>query len=162
MMQIAGTKIHIGGEESHSLTNDREWAVVNTAQTIHYGYMGWDRKYNKPSSNHPNYILLERDQLFSLNWVDGAARVYEWTKPEGFTQILDFVDKWYPSKQILINCNLGLSRSPSVALLYLAKRLHTISDTSFDDAQAEFLTLYPRYQPAGIADYLRANWAQIT
>ena len=32
-------------------------AIVHATQTIHYQIMGWDRKYNKPPKDHPNYIV---------------------------------------------------------------------------------------------------------
>ncbi len=48
--------------------------------------------------------------------------MYDWSGPEVFVRALDFIDKWYDGKNILINCDLGQSRSPTIALLYLAKR----------------------------------------
>jgi len=87
--------------------------------------------------------------------------MYEWSGPEAFVRALDFIDKWYRTKEILINCDLGQSRSPSVALLYLAKRLQVIPGDSFANARAAFQGIYPGYMPSGIADYVSAHWREI-
>ena len=81
--------------------------------------------------------------------------------PAAFTRALDFIDRWYPENQILINCDQGQSRSPTVALLYLAKRLKVIPAGSFSEAREAFLPLYRSYAPAGIAGFVAANWDAI-
>ena len=43
----------------------------------------------------------------------------------------------------------------------LAKVLHTIPDTSYDDARSEFVKIYPGYAPKGITDFLRAKWNEL-
>lgn len=87
--------------------------------------------------------------------------MYDWSGPEAFVRALDFIDKWYGSKNILINCDLGQSRSPTVALLYLAKRLQLIPDDSFNSARESFQLLYPQYAPSGIADFITSHWDEI-
>jgi len=158
MIQLAGTKIYVGTKKDSRLRADPSWAIVNTAKTVHVEVKGWT---NAPPRDHPDYLAFEDGQFLSFNWVDGAARMYDWSGPEAFTRALDFIDKWYESKNILINCDLGQSRSPTVALLYLAKRLHVISDASFASARAEFQALYPGYAPSGIADFVAAHWEEI-
>lgn len=158
MIGIEGTKLHIGGREDSRLRDDPGWAVVNTAKTVHCEIMGWG---NVTPRDHPNYLSLESDQLLSFNWVDGGAFLYRMSGPAAFTRALDFIDRWYPEKQILINCDQGQSRSPTVALLYLAKRLKAIPAGSFSEAREAFLPLYPSYAPAGIADFVAANWDAI-
>jgi len=158
MIQIGDTKIHVGTREDSLLRNDPSWAVVNTAKTVHVEVKGWS---NAPPRDHSDYLAFEDGQLLSFNWVDGAARMYDWSGPEAFVRALDFIDKWYSSKNILVNCDLGQSRSPTVALLYLAKRLHLISDSSFATARSDFQAMFPGYAPSGIADFVSAHWAEI-
>lgn len=158
MIQIDDTRIYVGTREDSQLRHDSSWAVVNTAKTVHVEVKGWG---NAPPRDHPHYLAFEEGQFLSFNWVDGASRMYDWSGPAAFIRALDFIDKWYESKNILINCDLGQSRSPTVALLYLAKRLHLITDTSFAAARAEFVSLYPDYAPAGIADFVSSHWEEI-
>jgi len=158
MFQIPDTKLWIGDRASSSVRSDPEWAVVNTAKTVHIAIMGWGQK---PPRDHPNYITLEDGQLLSFNWVDGPADMYKWSGAAAFIQALDFIDKWLPTKSVLINCDLGQSRSPTVALLYLAKRAKTINGASFESARQDFVKLYPGYAPSGIADYVASRWGEI-
>lgn len=158
MYRLADTRIHIGTREDAVLRLDPAWAVVNTAKTVHCDVMGWG---TQSQPGHPNYLSFEDGQFLSFNWVDGAARLYDMSGPQAFTRALDFIDRWYASKNILINCDQGQSRSPTVALLYLAKRLHTTPDGSFDEARAAFEHLYPAYYPKGIADFVTRHWQEI-
>lgn len=141
-----------------SLEND---AIVHATQTIHYDIMGWDRKYTKPTKNHPNYIVWERENRISLNWVDGPAYLYEWSGPSTFVRVLDFIEKWIVDRNVLIHCDQGISRSPTLGLLFLAKRQMSIPNSSFSIARIEFQKIYPLYQPAGIGDYVDQHWNEI-
>ncbi len=77
-----------------------------------------------------------------------------------FTSFLVFAQRhWEQNRRILINCNQGESRAPSLALLFLAKYRNEISSESFDSAKLDFLRIYPYYQPGqGIQTYLREKW----
>ena len=158
MIQIGNTNIYVGNKADSRLRSDPAWAVVNTAKTVHVEVKGWS---NAPPQDHPDYLAFEDGQFLSFNWVDGASRMYDWSGPEAFIRALDFIDKWYDNKNVLISCDLGQSRSPTIALLYLAKRLHLIPCDSFANARAEFQILYPRYTPSGIAQFVSDHWSEI-
>ena len=161
MNNIPETNLHIGSISSLEHTNPHDWAFVHATQTVHYQIFSWDRKYNKPDKNHPNYIMYEDGNRLSLNWVDGEAYLYNWTGPEKFCKILDFIDKWINDKKVLIHCDQGQSRAPTLGLLYLAKRLKTIPSDSFLSARREFVKLYPNYSPSGIGEYADQKWEEI-
>jgi predicted protein tyrosine phosphatase len=62
---------------------------------------------------------------------------------------------------LLIHCNKGESRAPSLALLLLTKHVGLIKGDSFDDAKKHFTKIYPEYLPGiGIQTFLRENWAK--
>lgn len=145
----------------YSRANDNDFVFVHATQTIHYQLMGWDRKFNKPNKLHPNYIKYKDEKRFSLNWVDGVASLYDWTKVETFIEILDFIDSSIKSgKKVLVHCDQGQSRSPTVGLLYMAFRSNEIPKESFVLAEREFRKIYPFYNPSGIADYVNMHWAE--
>jgi len=137
-------------------------AIVHATQTIHYKIMSWDRKYNKAKKDHPNYIVWENANRLSLNWVDGAAHLYNWSGPETFIKVLNFIDKWINNRRVFVLCDLGMSRSPTLGLIYLAKRQKLIPNDSFASARLEFRKIYPMYQPKGIADYVSQHWDEIS
>lgn len=94
-------------------SQDKGMAFVHATQTVHYNLMGWDRQYNKPDKNHPNYIKLISGNRFSLNWVDGGAYLYDWTGVETFIEILNFIEKHILNKRVLIHCDRGQSSTSS-------------------------------------------------
>lgn len=157
-MREVHKNLYIGKLSDLYSINIVDWAVVHATQTIHYDLMGWDRKFNKPPQNHPNYIKLLQDNRFSLNWVDGGAHLYNWTGVETFVEILDFIDRWIIQRPVLIHCDQGISRSPTLGLLYLAKRVGSISNNSYKDGNTEFLSIYPEYLPSGIGEYVSEKW----
>jgi predicted protein tyrosine phosphatase len=97
-----------------------------------------------------------------LNIVDMDRKLsHEYTEPI-VSATLDFIDDHIGSRQILIHCNEGRSRSPSLAMLYLAKRAGVITDASYSDAKSAFQELYPIYAPGrGIEAYLDDRWPDI-
>ena len=162
MINIPNTNLYISPLSDLNQRNEDDWVFVHATQTIHYQLFGWDRKHNKPNKNHSNYIIYEKDNHLSLNWVDGKAFLYNWSGPETFVKVLNFIDKWIKSRKVLIHCDQGQSRAPTLGLLYLAKRLRTISNESFTLAKKEFVELYySRYTPGGIGDYVNHKWKEI-
>jgi len=161
MIKLLNTNLCVGTTADLAQINDQDWAVVHATQTIHYKIFGWDRKFNKPNKSHPNYIYYEKDNRLSLNWVDGEALLYNWSGAETFVKILNFIDKWIQTKKVLIHCDQGQSRSPTLGMLYLAKRAKLIPHQSFDLAKAEFIKIYPYYLPSGIGDYVKSKWTEI-
>jgi hypothetical protein len=161
MIRLPETNIFIGTRNDLVMSNEQEWAFVHATQTIHYRIFGWNKTTNKPNKNHPNYIYYEKENRLSLNWVDGAAYLYNWSGAETFNKVLDFIEKWSIRRKILIHCDQGQSRAPTLGLLYLAKRLKSISNDSFETAKNEFIKIYPNYSPSGIGDYVAQHWKEI-
>ena len=64
--------------------------------------------------------------------------------------------------KLLVRCNQGGSRAPSLALLFLAKCRAALSNDSYLEARSEFEKLYPGYKPGpGIQAYLRSKWHKL-
>jgi predicted protein tyrosine phosphatase len=74
---------------------------------------------------------------------------------------IEFIKKHIVERKILLHCNQGMSRSPSIALFYLA-RIGIISNDSYLNAVIDFHKLYPYFNPGrGIALYMNNNWNEI-
>jgi protein-tyrosine phosphatase len=80
----------------------------------------------------------------------------------GFKAFLRFVDREIAEREVLIHCNQGESRAPSLALLYLAKRLGSLPNESYDLAAESFEAQFPYRPGQGISRWLTRNWRQIT
>lgn len=137
----------------------KEWSVLGVTNSYHYIMHNWVRggKY----SDNPCYVIHEEEGLMSINWVDAEARFFDYQRKgvKNFIRVLDFIEK--QQKPVFIFCDQGYSRSPSVALLYLAKRLKMLPDNSFIAARRAFEKIYPDYSPSGIADFLCEHWEEI-
>jgi predicted protein tyrosine phosphatase len=158
--ELVTTGLWVGNRAACEIAvSNPSWAVINTSKHMHAKLVGVPENRLK---GRTDYLRLEREGLLSFNWVDGDARMYDWHKPEAFTRALDFIDTWRPLRQVLISCDQGGSRSPTIGLLYLAKRAKVIQGETFLGAQQAFLSIYPRYAPAGIADYVRQHWDEIS
>jgi hypothetical protein len=109
------------------------------------------------SKNHPDYLVARRDGRLILNLVD--VDDVNFVSPLIIDAALDDIHLNLMAKRVLVHCNRGLSRSPSIALLYLTKFSDVFGEQSYDCALRHFQGLYPLYAPAkGMADYVRLNW----
>jgi protein-tyrosine phosphatase len=77
------------------------------------------------------------------------------------TEAIRFIDNRIKQNKILIHCNLGQSRAPSIALIYLANK-RVIKNGTFNEAFHDFIELYKDYQPGkGIGLYINRNWTTL-
>lgn len=108
-------------------------------------------------SHHPYYLVLRRGHDLFLNLIDPAVPLF---KLDSFAEFMSFArDRYDAGGSLLIHCNQGESRAPSLALLFLAKHLSVISGESYTAAHAAFVRLYPSYRPGlGIQRFLDENW----
>lgn len=146
------------GDEMSCRAGSPELAVVHACKSpCHQRAVGYHG--NLPAL-HQHYLSLERrDDLF-LNLIDPPKPLF---RLESFDCFLAFAAARYDSgSALLIHCNQGESRAPSLALLFLAKRLRTIPAESFWKAKEAFARLYPAYRPGtGIRQFFADHWAEI-
>lgn len=135
---------------------DGELAVVHACKSpCHQNAVGYTGNL---SNQHPNYLVLEKENDLFLNIIDPAEPLF---MPPLFSHFIEFSNKhWSQGKKIIIHCNQGESRAPSLALLFLAKVVSVIPNDSYGAAREEFEKLYPRYNPGqGIQKYFAKNWS---
>ena len=156
--------LHIGTEEDCrglGFGSARGFAVLHAAKyPCHADMTGLpprgDQRYlaHRVSASH-----------LTLNMIDPPVPLFS---VELFQRALDFLDERLALGPVLIHCNQGFSRAPSLALVYLAKRakgLHGHFAASFDGyagARGEFAAIYPAYAPgAGLVQFLTERWKEI-
>jgi hypothetical protein len=143
------------GDETSCRSGTADTAVVHACKSpCHQRAVGYTGSL---ASSHPNYLILRTGNDLFLNLIDPPVPLF---KLLSFTAFMEFAkEKYSAGASLLIHCNQGGSRSPSLALLFLAKHLKAISQESFPVARADFLGLYPSYRPgAGISRFLQDNW----
>lgn len=111
-------------------------------------------------SDHPHYLVLRRGPDLFLNLIDPPVPLFKLTC---FTEFMSFARDYYDTgASLLIHCNQGESRAPTLALVFLAKHLKIIPAQSYGAAQSVFVRLYPSYRPGvGIQRFLADNWVAL-
>lgn len=143
------------GTDQNCQTGSEDITVVHACKSpCHQRAVGY--RGSLPN-NHPNYLVLERDFDLYLNIIDPPAPLFMMPL---FTEFLKFAGKhWNEGRTLLIHCNQGESRAPSLALLFLSKYLEKIPNESYESAKSEFQKMYSYYSPGrGIQLYLSKNW----
>ncbi len=155
-------KLFVGTESDYELhvRGRPGWAVVHACKEPYYrqllGYTG--RGAPKDS---PEYLVARRGDRLYLNLVDTEDPAY--VSDDIVRSALEFIrEALATGKDCLVHCNLGESRSPSLALLFLAS-IGAIPNANLPEAEVAFLKLYQAYRPkAGMRLYLAAHWAEYT
>lgn len=146
---------HLLVGDIHDYELSRHRAVVSATKTVHAREVRFNGK------DDPDYIYVEKPYHLILNWVDGPAHLYNWSTPGLFNRALDFIDRNVRLGDVLVHCDQGLSRSPTLAMLYLAKRTDYLKD-DLSSAYDEFQQVYFKdYNPGGILDYVADHWKEI-
>ena len=149
--------LYVGTDSDCFFDSRDDWIVVHACiYPCHQKAVGY---HGNLHPSHPNYHVLERGSHLFLNMIDPDTPLFN---PPLFDSALTFIDRYLPARKVLIHCNKGNSRAPSLALLHLAKRARVINSESYATAATDFRTKFPGYQPGlGIQIYLTEHWTQI-
>ena len=131
-----------------------DWAMVHACKTSHQQRLG----YTRPIKDSPHYITFRDSKHLYINWVDEPTGRY--FRVDTFIEALDFIDEYAKSSEVFIHCDQGQSRSPTLAMVYLAKRTDFLED-DFEVASIKFRELYPNYAPSGIIKFVESHWSEI-
>jgi len=148
-------------EVKHNLfvgnTNDciglTDFAIVHACkEPYHRRFVGY--KGRPLDKNHKEYLYALRGNELALNIIDADSKKY--FAEEMINEALVFI-KFYldHDKKVLVHCNVGGSRSPSLAMLYMRDEL----PEDFEEAEEAFRLIYTAYKPKnGIRGYVKEHW----
>lgn len=146
------------GAYEHAVRHLDGWYVVHAAkEPYHRQTVGYDGP--EPPPEHPERLVARRGSRLMLNLVDAPAAV---DIPRAlFDAALDFIHEGLSTgHRVLVHCEMGISRSPSIALLYLARHTDRIPARSFQEAEPLFAALYPGYNPgSAIRRFMTRHWS---
>lgn len=157
-MQELLTNLYVGSDDDKP---GEDWACIHAAKNPwHCDAVGY--KGNLPKE-HPNYLMLKFDDDLYLNMIDPPFELSaEFTDPI-VKECFKFIDenRDIRDRPVLVRCNKGLSRSPSIVMAYMARKM-LFEGTTFKDVSEEFRIVYPDYKPGdGVAAYFSNNWDRI-
>ena len=108
--------LFVGDERDYEFNVSRQdgWAIVHACKDPYHRQALGYRTRGAPK-DHPEYLVARRGNRLILNIVD--ANDPSFFAKEMIDQALDFIDKSLSNgKKVLVHCNQGESRSPSIAL----------------------------------------------
>lgn len=137
------------------------WFVITAAkEPWHREALGY--KTQGAPKDHAEYLIAQRESRLILNLVDAPDPAY--VREEIITAALDAIDSALANgDKVLLHCNQGQSRAPTIALLWL--RFHC-KDTmpflrrlTFEQAVEAMRERYPSYEPGGgMLGYAMTAW----
>jgi hypothetical protein len=151
------SNLFVGSQDDEAaIRGQGGWFVVHACKEPYHrqalGYSG-----RGAPKDHPEYLIARREGRLILNLV-GVDNV-SYIPPEIIDAALIDIHQNITSSKILVHCNQGMSRSPTIAFLYLLKHSDDFSGRDHPTSVQRFQNIYPPYNPApGMAEYVRVNW----
>ena len=158
-MKSIMNNIYVGKDEDAELIlkdDNSEWAIVHACkEKWHRELLGYTGR--GAPKDHPEYLFAERGNRLFMNIVDAPKSIF--FDKGMIDKALDFIhEKRNRGLKVLVHCNEGMSRSPSLALIYMVKH-NLIKGDTLEDAEAQFMTLYPKYHPGtGMRGFAKENF----
>lgn len=151
-------RLWIGNEHDYEtgVKGKPEWVIVHACkEPYHRQLLGYTSR--GAPKDHPEYLIARRENRLFLNLVDAPNPAF--FDKRIIDAALKFIEEGLQNqKEVLVHCNLGESRSPTIGLLYLATHTDRLPK-DLEAAEYTFRQIYPYYNPStGIRGFMRQNW----
>lgn len=148
------------GAEFATVQHNTSWFVVSAAkEPWHREALGYTGR--AAPKDDPEYLAAYRPRHLIMNLVDPNDA--KWIPRELIDAALDEIAiRLDDGMEVLVHCNQGESRAPSIALLYLLSqgREEFNGCENGDEVMDVFRTeFYEDYNPSdGFSEFIRMNW----
>lgn len=157
MIEVA-TSLFVGDQGDYEALEARglwDWVIVHACKEPHHrqavGYSG-----RGAPKDHPEYLIARRDNRLILNLVDADDPAY--IPKEIIDAAVSFIRDNMIRYKVLVHCNQGASRAPTIAMLAIAPSLSADFLTAEEKFSAE---LYQPYMPKnGMRSFAQTHWAE--
>jgi hypothetical protein len=146
--------LYVAGDDA-CRSGGAEMAVVHACKRPCHrqavGYTG-----TLPRDHPGRHARRDGNDLF-LNLVDRQRPRYDRAVFEAFFAFS--AAQWGGGRELLVHCNAGRSRSPVLAMLFLAGVTQDISAETYEGAVADYAARDPDARPgAGLRTFARTRW----
>jgi len=148
--------LFVGAEQhEHAVRGQHGWYVIHACkEPYHSRLLGYPP--GKAAPKGPEYFFAKREGRLFLNLID-APKV-DFIPVEIITEAVNAIHENIGQHKVLVHCNQGHSRSPSIAFLYLLKYSNLFAGQDLNTSIAAFRKLYPPFNPGrGMADFVQAH-----
>ena len=142
--------LFVGGDDDYEkVKSDQGYAIVRACKYGPGGHQDILKYDSHAAPKGPNYLAARRGRVLALNFVDSDNPDFI---PQAMVdEALKFISEQLGAeKRVLVACNAGASRAPTLAFLWLFSQ-GKLSPT-YSGAIRMFRKLYPKYDPALGAD----------
>lgn len=148
--------LYVGNQDDYEgLPDKKDWAILHACkEPYHRKALGYTSQGAPKDS--PEYLWALRGNELSLNLVDAKDPAY--IPKEVMDRGVQFIAENIARRKVLVHCNRGESRGPSIALLYLRRNTNKFSGV-YEDEKKKFSEVYSEYNPGiGVESFVRSNW----
>jgi len=151
--------LFVGDDNDDPEAQKKGYAILVCAKDGLYGHRSILRYHTLGAPKDVNYYHVTRGKRMALNLLDLDDPHF--IPEEAVFTGLNFINKRLTAgDKVVVHCNAGHSRGPTMGLMFL----RTIGEmpSSFGTSEKIFRSLYPKYDPAmGMRTFARAHWAQL-
>lgn len=157
----SGGKLYIGDDNAFTKTEGKTgWSWVRCCKEGpggHRALLGY-KTLAAPHDSHYQYVI--KGNILAINILDLDDPHF--MPDDGVNHALEFIDKKLKSgDNVLVACNAGVSRGPSIALLYL-ESIGEFLDSRFRIAEKMLKSFYSKYNPGiGMEAYTKTKFAEL-
>lgn len=132
------------------------WFVVHACkEPFHRNALNYTGR--SVDKRHPEYLVAHRPGCVILNLIDAPDP--QFVSSTVIAAAVQAIAANIVRSKVLVHCNRGKSRAPTIALLYLALETSVFDECAYDEAIARFYQIYPPYAPAGgMGGFARLAW----
>lgn len=152
--------IYCGSQADYeSIASSDEWAVLHCCKEPHHRKLaGYSGQALPQSHLHYPYIIKGHRMALNLVDMDTFSSKFAEFNYKMFSDAFDFLNQWRTERNLLIHCNQGESRGPSLALLYIST-LGAFGYAGFEESKVAFVKIYPRFNPKrNILTNVQLHW----
>lgn len=148
-------------EYESRIRHESGWIVVQAMrEPYHREAVGYTTPM--PPDRHPEYFLARREHRLCLNLIDAPDPAD--IPAEVMDGAVKFIHQQLTAgSRVFLHCQMAMSRSPGIAMLYLGTQTGALPSGSFEEALARYTQIYPIFSPRpGILGFLRGRWAAMS
>jgi protein-tyrosine phosphatase len=160
-MESVYPNLYVGGDEDYLRLKDQPgWKFVRACKDGPGGHRQTVGYTTRGAPKNQEYYFAERDDRLALNLIDSLDPAFIHNQP--IEAALLYINKQLKAGfKVLVACNQGISRGPSIAMMYLGM-IHDLP-SNFREAFRVFKVLYNRINPTqGMEFYLKHRYSQIS
>lgn len=133
----------VGDDSDVDKAREKNWAIVHCAKDGPHSHRSELKYEGQAAPKGTEYLVAKRGRELYLNLIDPPTD--KLVSGEAIDEAIKFAREHLEKHDhVLLHCNQGNSRAPSIALLLL----HSLGKLPTSRAIGTFKKLYPKYQPS--------------